>query len=73
MALEAVQDFRLSRTIFTPPSLQDHPDGTRGLLSLPSSTGGANWEHSAFDPETGIVYVPQEPASGSRSGEEPRF
>ena len=45
MALEAVQDFRLSRTIFTPPSLQDHPDGTRGLLSLPSSTGGANWEH----------------------------
>ena len=58
MALEAVQDFRLSRTIFTPPSLQDHPDGTRGLLSLPSSTGGANWEHSAFDPETGIVYVP---------------
>jgi glucose dehydrogenase len=58
MALEAVQDFRLSETIYTPPSLQDHPDGTRGLLSLPSSTGGANWEHSAFDPETGIVYVP---------------
>ncbi len=58
MALEAVQDFRLSEMIFTPPSLQDHSDGTRGLLSLPSSTGGANWEHSAFDPETGIVYVP---------------
>ena len=58
MALEAVKDFRLSKTIFTPPSLQDHRDGTRGLLSLPSSTGGANWEHSAFDPETGIVYVP---------------
>ena len=58
MALEAVKDFRLSKTIFTPPSLQDDRDGTRGLLSLPSSTGGANWEHSAFDPETGIVYVP---------------
>ena len=58
MALEAVKDFRLSKTIFTPPSLQDHRDGTRGLLSLPSSTGGANWEHSAFDPETGIVYIP---------------
>ena len=58
MALEAVQDFRLSRTIFTPTSLQDHHDVTRGMLSLPSSNGGANWEHSAFDPETGIVYVP---------------
>ena len=27
-------------------------------LSLPSSTGGANWESSALDPETGILYVP---------------
>ena len=39
LALEAIQDFRLSPSIYTPPSLQDHPDGTRGLLSLPSSTG----------------------------------
>ena len=58
MALEAVKDFRLSPTIFTPPSLADAPDGTRGLLSLPSSTGGSNWEGSALDPETGILYVP---------------
>ena len=58
LALEAIEGFRLSPTIYTPPSLQDSPDGTRGLLSLPSSTGGSNWESSALDPETGILYVP---------------
>jgi glucose dehydrogenase len=58
LALEAVKDFRLSPRFFTPPSLADAPDGTRGLLNLPSSEGGANWESSALDPETGILYVP---------------
>ena len=58
LALESVEGFRLSPSIYSPPSLQDAPDGTRGLLSLPSSTGGSNWESSAFDPETGILYVP---------------
>ena len=57
-ALEAIQGFRLSPNLFTPPSLSEATDGTRGLLSLPSSTGGANWEGSAMDPETGIIYVP---------------
>src|SRR5690606_27154632 len=56
-ALEAIQGFRLSPSLYTPPSITDAPDGTRGLLSLPSSTGGANWEGSAIDPETGILYV----------------
>ena len=58
LALEAIEDFRLSPSLFSPPSLKDAPDGTRGLLSLPSSTGGSNWESSALDPETGILYVP---------------
>lgn len=58
LALEAIQGFRLSPSLYSPPSLADAPDGTRGLLSLPSSTGGANWEGSAIDPETGILYVP---------------
>ncbi len=57
-ALEAIEGFRLSPSLFSPPSLTDAADGTRGLLSLPSSTGGANWEGSAMDPETGIIYVP---------------
>lgn len=57
-ALEAVAEFRLSPSLFSPPSLAEAPDGTRGLLSLPSSTGGANWEGAALDPDTGIIYVP---------------
>ncbi len=58
LAIEATQGFRLSTELYTPPSLTDAADGTRGLLSLPSSTGGANWEGSTIDPETGILYVP---------------
>ena len=57
-ALEAIAGFRLSPNLYTPPSTSEAPDGTRGLLSLPSSTGGANWEGSAIDPETGILYIP---------------
>ena len=58
LALEAIEGFRLSPSLYSPPSLADAPDGTRGTLSLPSSTGGSNWEGSAIDPETGILYVP---------------
>jgi len=58
LALESVEDFRLSPSLFSAPSLADAPDGTRGRLGLPSSTGGSNWESSALDPETGVLYVP---------------
>lgn len=44
--------------LYTPPSLADAGDGTRGTLSLPSSTGGANWEGGAYDPGTGLLFVP---------------
>src|SRR5206468_3174630 len=37
--------------LFTPPT-------ERGLLALPGTLGGANWGGAAFDPETGILYVP---------------
>lgn len=55
-ATEAIRGFRLGG-LFTPPSLANAPDGTKGTLSLPGSVGGANWEHGAFDPETGMLYV----------------
>jgi glucose dehydrogenase len=55
-AVEGVKQFRLG-PIFTPPSLGNAPDGTRGTLMLPSAIGGANWEGGAFDPETNILYV----------------
>ena len=37
--------------LFQPPT----PAGT---LALPGTLGGANWGGAAFDPETGILYVP---------------
>jgi quinoprotein glucose dehydrogenase len=55
-ALEAVKDLRLG-PMFTPPSLIEAPDGTRGTLVLPHYGGGANWEGGAADPETGMLYV----------------
>ena len=57
-AREAIRGFRLAESVYSPPSLADAPDGTNGTLSLPSATGGANWEGAALDPETGILYVP---------------
>jgi len=44
--------------IYTPPSLANSPDGTRGTITLPASTGGANWEGGALDAENGILFVP---------------
>jgi quinoprotein glucose dehydrogenase len=55
-ALEIARAYRMG-PIFTPPSLADAPDGTKGTLSLPGSLGGANWEGGALDPETGLLYV----------------
>jgi quinoprotein glucose dehydrogenase len=57
-----LKKFRLSPNLYTPPSLSNATDGTTGTLSLPSATGGANWEGSALDPETGILYVPSRTA-----------
>jgi quinoprotein glucose dehydrogenase len=55
-AIEAVKPWRLPE-LYTPPSLANAPDGTRGMLRLPHSLGGGNWEGGAYDPETGMLYV----------------
>ncbi|MSR10260.1 MAG: hypothetical protein EXR84_00450 [Gammaproteobacteria bacterium] len=56
-------DYRFSE-LCSPPSLFEHPDdGTLGTLHLPSSTGGSNWEGAAYDPETGIIYIPSRTAT----------
>ena len=52
-----IQNYRLG-PLYQPPSLADAADGSTGTLRLPSATGGANWEGSAYDPGTGILYVP---------------
>ncbi len=43
--------------IFTPASLANAPDGTKGTVQIPSAGGGANWWGASADPETGFVYV----------------
>ena len=50
--------------LFTPPSIMGASDGTDGTLSLPFATGGANWEGSAFDPESGLLFVPSQTRVG---------
>ncbi len=55
-AIEAVKPWRLPE-LYTPPSLANAADGTRGILRLPHSLGGGNWEGGAYDPETGMLYV----------------
>ncbi len=55
-AEEIASNYRFG-SLFSPPSLADADDGTRGTLQLPGITGGANWEAGAFDPEEGILNV----------------
>ena len=58
VARAAAKQYRMGRQLYSPASLAEASDGTKGILTLPSSTGGANWESGAIDPETGILYVP---------------
>ena len=45
--------------IFNPPSLKsDADDGIKGSIFVPGWVGGANWGGGAFDPDTGMLYVP---------------
>ncbi len=55
-AIEAVRPYRLG-PLFTPASLRDAADSTRGTLSLPGTEGGTNWEGGALDPEAGLLFV----------------
>jgi glucose dehydrogenase len=55
-ALEIVKKYRIG-PMFTPPSVIDEANGVLGTIQLPGSSGGANWNGGAFDPETGILYV----------------
>jgi quinoprotein glucose dehydrogenase len=55
-ALKLASEFKLG-PIYTPPIVFDS-NGKKGVLSLPNSTGGANWQGAAADPETGMLYIP---------------
>jgi quinoprotein glucose dehydrogenase len=57
-AIKIIADAKVRMgAFFAPPSLAEAPDGTRGTLSLPGNLGGSNWEHGAYDPENGMLYV----------------
>jgi glucose dehydrogenase len=51
--------------LYTPPSLNEGPDGKRGTLVLPGGWGAGNWNTGAFDPETGMYYAVSMTQAGS--------
>ena len=58
---QALEIFNLYVTgpLFTPPSVRDESlGGTLGTIQLPGSQGGADLQGAAFDPETGLLYIP---------------
>jgi len=57
-ALEIVKHHVIG-PVFTPPSIRGNgPNDTKGTIQLPGSVGGADWQGAAFDPETGMLYIP---------------
>ena len=58
---EALAIFRRYRTgpVFTPPSIEGSgANDLKGTIEMPGSIGGADWTGAAFDPESGVLYVP---------------
>ena len=60
LAVEAVRHHRLGG-LFTPPMLSEE-NGLQGTIQRPAIAGGANWNGSAVDSETGLLYIPSENA-----------
>jgi quinoprotein glucose dehydrogenase len=57
-AVEALKNSKLRYgPVYSPGSLGNAPDGTRGTIQLPGAGGGANWWGGSADPETGFVYM----------------
>ena len=55
-ALEIIEPYLIG-PLFTPPSVAMPGEKGKGTLTLPSASGGGNWNGGAFDPETGLLYV----------------
>jgi quinoprotein glucose dehydrogenase len=56
-AIEIVKNYQIG-PLFTPPSIRGTGSPTKGTIQLPGSVGGADWQGAAFDPDTGMLYVP---------------
>jgi quinoprotein glucose dehydrogenase len=54
-AVKLVSRYKIG-PLFTPPVLSKF-EGPLGVIMLPGSTGGANWQGGSLDPETNILYI----------------
>jgi len=59
-AIEALADFQIG-PLFLPPLHRDNDIGKKAALWCPADVGGTNIDGTpAFDPESGIIYVPSQ-------------
>jgi quinoprotein glucose dehydrogenase len=63
-ALKIVSRYTLG-PLFTPPIVSKWP-APLATLTLPTATGGANWQGGSFDPETKLFYVFSNTSIGAR-------
>ena len=56
-AMEIAANYRMG-PLYTPPSLINDPDGTKGTLVLPGWGGGSSWPGAGADVENGILFIP---------------
>jgi quinoprotein glucose dehydrogenase len=55
-AIRIARQFRLGG-LYTPSSLPNAADGTKGTLTAPSAVGGVNWPGGAVDPVDDVLFV----------------
>jgi quinoprotein glucose dehydrogenase len=66
MAIEALSEFQIG-PLFLPPLQRDNPLGKRAALWCPADVGGTNIDGTpAYDPATGIIYVPSQKGCSAR-------
>lgn len=68
-ALEIASQY-VTGPLYTPPT-PVREGGTQGTWVNPGYQGGSNWNGGAFDPETGVMYVPLRKAPMVASLDEP--
>ena len=57
-ALEILKQY-VTGPLYTPPSVRgDGPGDKKGTLQLPGSNGGVAWTGAAFDPDSGMLFIP---------------
>ena len=63
-AVKLVSRYKLG-PLFTPPIVSKW-EGPLATLTLPTATGGANWQGGSFDPETRMFYIFSNTSIGAR-------